>query len=59
MARISAREHTVTRDQIHFKWDNSLAPAVEIEPGDIVHFDTEEVTAGQLKNGDPASKLGL
>src|SRR5258708_22494192 len=57
MARIAAREHTVGRDQIHFKWDNSLAPAVEIAPGDIVHFDTEEGTAGQLKNGDPASKL--
>ena len=57
MARIAAREHTVGRDQIHFKWDNSLAPAVEIAPGDVVHFDTEEVTAGQLTNGDPASKL--
>ena len=58
MARTAAREHTIGRDTFHFKWDNSLAPAVEIEPGDIVHFDTEEVTAGQLKKGDPASKLG-
>src|SRR5258708_20024129 len=32
---------------------------VEIERGDVVHFDTEEVTAGQLKKGDPASKLGV
>src|SRR3982075_4282067 len=58
MARTAAREHTISRDTFHFKWDNSLPPAVEIEPGDVVHFDTEEVTAGQLKNGDPASKLG-
>src|SRR5258706_2199683 len=58
MARATAREHTIGRDTYHFKWDNSNPPAVEIEPGDVVHFDTEEVTAGQLKKGDPASKLG-
>src|SRR2546425_6660 len=58
MAKTGVREHTIGRDVFHFKWDNSLPPAVEIESGDIVHFDTEEVTAGQLKKGDPASKLG-
>src|SRR5438067_10887417 len=56
--RAGVREHKIGRDKFHHKWDNSLPPAVEIEPGDIVHFDTEEVTAGQLKKGDPASKLG-
>ena len=58
MARATEREHTIGRDTFHFKWDNSIAPAVEIEPGDVVHFDTEEGTAGQLKKGDPASTLG-
>ena len=58
MARTAAREHRIGRETHHFKWDNSLQPAVEIEPGDIVHFDTEEVSAGQLKKGDPAAKLG-
>src|SRR5713101_4506661 len=57
MAR-AVREHSIGRDTFHYKWDNSLKPAVEIEPGDLVHFDTEEVTAGQLKKGDDASKLG-
>jgi acetamidase/formamidase len=57
MAR-AVHEHTIGRDTFHYKWDNSLPPAVEIEPGDVVHFDTEEVTAGQLKKGDDASKLG-
>ena len=28
-------EHTLRPDQIHHKWDNSLPPAIEIEPGDI------------------------
>jgi len=57
LARAGVREHVIGRDQFHFKWDNSLPPAIEVEPGDVVHFDTEEVTAGQLTNGDPASKL--
>src|SRR6266852_6231241 len=57
MARTAAREHSIRRDVFHYKWDSSLPPAVEIESGDVVHFDTEEVTAGQLKKGDDASKL--
>jgi len=57
MAQTHTREHQVGRDQIHYKWDRTNAPAVEIEPGDVVHFDTEEVTSGQLKKGDPAEKL--
>src|SRR5712691_8659751 len=58
MARATAREHSIGKETFHYKWDNSLPPAVEIESGDVVHFETEEVTAGQLKNGDPASRLG-
>jgi len=57
MARATAREHSIGRETFHYKWDNSLPPAVEIDPGDVVHFDTEEVTSGQLKKGDDASKL--
>src|SRR6202171_5329140 len=58
MARTAAREHTIGRDRFPFKGTNSFPPPVEIQPGDVVHFDTEEVTTGQLKKGDPASKLG-
>src|ERR1700694_2171373 len=57
MAHTEVREHTIPRDTFHYKWDNSLPPAVEIGSGDGVHFDTEEVTSGQLKRGAPASKL--
>ncbi|HYL08295.1 MAG TPA: acetamidase/formamidase family protein, partial [Candidatus Udaeobacter sp.] len=56
-ARAGVREHRIGRDRFHFKWDKSLPPAVEIDPGDVVHFETEEVTAGQLKKGDPAERL--
>jgi acetamidase/formamidase len=57
MASAKAHEHTIPRDTFHYKWDNSIRPAVEIAAGDVVHFDTEEVSSGQLKQGDPASKL--
>lgn len=57
MAKTKAREHHVGRDQIHYKWDNANKPAVEVEPGDVVQFETEEVTSGQIKKGDPAVRL--
>jgi hypothetical protein len=33
---------------VHHKWDKSLAPAIEIESGDTVHFETVEVTNNQV-----------
>ena len=51
-------DHVIERGKVHYKWDNSIPPAVEIEPGDVVHFETEEVTDGQVTPGCPASKLG-
>jgi len=51
-------EHRIGLDKYHYKWDNSLPPAVTIAPGDVVHCETNEVTSGQLNPGDPASKLG-
>jgi len=50
-------EHSIERGKVHYKWDNSLEPAIEIEPGDVVHFEAEEVTDGQLKPDSPASAL--
>jgi acetamidase/formamidase len=51
-------EHRIGLNKFHYKWDNSLSPAVEIKAGDVVHCETNEVTSGQLNPGDPASKLG-
>ena len=50
-------EHSIERGKVHYKWDNSLQPSVEIEAGDVVHFETEEVSDGQIKPGSPASAL--
>jgi acetamidase/formamidase len=55
---MAGREHVLERGKIHYKWDNSLPSAIEIESGDVVHCDTEEVTDGQIKPGMPASALG-
>jgi acetamidase/formamidase len=51
-------EHVLERGRVHYKWDNSLAPAIEIDPGDVVHCETLEVTDGQVTPGSPASALG-
>ena len=56
-ARAGVNEHHIGLDKFHYKWDNSLSPAVEIASGDVVHCETNEVTSGQLNPGDPASKL--
>jgi len=57
--RQGVTEHHIGLDKFHYKWDNSLPPAVRIAPGDVVHCETNEVTSGQLNPGDPASKLGM
>jgi acetamidase/formamidase len=57
--RKGVTEHHIGLDKFHYKWDNSLPPAVRIAPGDVVHCETNEVTSGQLNPGDPASKLGM
>jgi len=48
-------EHTLSAERLHFAWDNSLAPTLEIDPGDTVtiatwdagghHFTHESTTA--------------
>src|SRR2546421_3588199 len=54
---VMAKEHWIDEGIFHTKWDNSLPPALEIEPGDTVHFQTREVTNGQVTSGCPAETL--
>jgi acetamidase/formamidase len=51
------QEHRIERGKVHYKWDNSLPPAIEIDAGDVVHFETEEVTDGQITPGCDHSAL--
>lgn len=55
---MSPQSHILDRKKIHYKWDNSLPPAIEINSGDVVHCETEEVSDGQIKPGMPATVLG-
>jgi len=54
---MAVKELQLERGKVHYKWDQSLPPAIEVDPGDVVHFETEEVTDGQVKPGSPASAL--
>src|SRR5574341_1106587 len=52
-----SREHTIARGREHFRWDRSLAPVLEIEPGDSVAYDLEEVSGGQITPRSTAADL--
>ena len=47
-------DHTIHRARHHFGWDNAIAPALRVEPGQSVHFECLDSSAGQLS---PASTL--
>lgn len=42
------RTHDLDPEQIHFRWDNALAPALTISSGDTVRFTLHENSAGQI-----------
>ncbi len=50
-------EHMLDSKQVHYAWDKSLPPAIEIESGDIVHCETDEVSDGQVTPGCNADVL--
>ncbi|HET8575723.1 MAG TPA: acetamidase/formamidase family protein [Methylomirabilota bacterium] len=37
-----ARTHQLEADQVHYEWNNALAPRLEIDPGDTVVFATRD-----------------
>ncbi|HVB54436.1 MAG TPA: acetamidase/formamidase family protein [Candidatus Acidoferrales bacterium] len=47
-----AREHVIDPSLIHHDWDETLAPVLEIESGDVVHFDVQVSGAGQVEPGN-------
>lgn len=51
------REFTLSPDKIHYKWNRDHPPAIEVAQGDVVHFETEEVSGGQIRPGSPAEAL--
>ena len=54
-ARTQAHAHrTIHGAHAHFGWDNGLAPALTVAPGETVEFETVDASGGQLS---PASTV--
>ena len=51
------REHVMPADRVHYRWDNSIRPVLEIEPGDVVVYDLREVSDGQISPAATARDL--
>lgn len=51
------REHVLGPDHIHFKWSRINPPVAEVEAGDVIVCNTQEVSGGQITPGCPAEAL--
>jgi acetamidase/formamidase len=51
------REHTLAKGKVHHKWDQKNPPAIEIDPGDVVHCETIDVTNNQVTPTSTAAAL--
>jgi len=54
---IGSCAHTVHRHQHQHVWDRDIPPALEIEPGASVEFDTVDASGGQLSHASVAADL--
>jgi acetamidase/formamidase len=51
-------EHVITRElPTHRRWDATLAPVIEIEPGDVVSVETSDFAGGQIARDSSAEDL--
>jgi acetamidase/formamidase len=51
-------EHAITREQAtHRSWDATLAPVLEVDPGDVVVVDTDDFAGGQIGRDSTAADL--
>jgi len=51
-------QHTIHRHQHHYGWDNSLAPALRIAPGESIEFEVYEASGGQLAKTSATAAVG-
>jgi acetamidase/formamidase len=51
-------EHLITREQpTHRSWDVTLAPVLEIDPGDVVVAETDDFAGGQITRDSSAAAI--
>jgi acetamidase/formamidase len=43
-----ARTHRLDASQVHYEWNNAIPPRLEIDPGDLVVFDTRDAADGHF-----------
>src|SRR3954469_11961025 len=47
----------LSTNEVHFAWDNSLPPALTVDPGERVELDTLDASAGQLTSSSTARDI--
>jgi acetamidase/formamidase len=45
---MASNSHRLSREQIHYGWDNSIEPALTVRPGDTIELETVDASGGQL-----------
>lgn len=50
--------HDLTPEALHYAWDNSLAPALEVEPGDTVVLHVRDASDEQIREQSSAEDVG-
>lgn len=45
---MTTTHHRLTRDRVHYAWDNSVPPLLTIDPGETVVFETRESSDGRI-----------
>jgi acetamidase/formamidase len=50
-------EHTLTAEPTHSRWNAALPPRLTIDPGDIVHFECQDASGGQVQPGMTAQEF--
>jgi acetamidase/formamidase len=53
-----AHRHTIHQHQHHYGWDNSLAAALRIAPGESIEFEVYDASGGQLSKTSTAAAVG-
>src|SRR3954451_17052141 len=52
-------EHTLSAETFQVSFDASSPPALEVDPGDTVTFETSDVAYARLADGESVDAIGL
>lgn len=52
------RDVELPSERVHYRWDNMLPPVAEVESGDVIFADLQEVSGGQITRASSAADVG-